>query len=200
MAGALALAIVIMGHAGAALAQAQQGQADLAVPDKPDPKKVSGPEISMMIRNIMVAVHQANTTGNYTVLRDLGAQSFRDINSSVRLGALFTGLRESGFNLGQTVLFDPRLMKKPTIDNNGLLLVEGFFPTMPYNVVFKLAFRFEDRDWKLFSIAVGTQPPDKVVQMFEEDASKTKQQPDKKTSPANKKKQPAKKKSQSATQ
>ncbi|MGD9924020.1 MAG: hypothetical protein AB7F76_01060 [Parvibaculaceae bacterium] len=202
MAGALALAISFLSYAEIAAAQSQQGQVQLALPEKPDPKRVSGPEISMMIRSVMVAVHQANTTGNYTVLRDLGARSFRDINSSVRLGALFTNLRDSGFNIGQTVLFDPRLMKNPVIDKNGLLLLEGFFPTKPYNVVFKLAFRFEDKDWRLFSIAVGVQPPDKISELFSTDATKKKPaSAEKKAEPAAKKTQPTKKKkSQSATQ
>jgi hypothetical protein len=196
MAGALALAIPFMGCAGVPFAQAQT---EMAVPAKPDPKKVSGPEISMLIRTTMVAVHQANVTGNYTVLRDLGTQSFRNINSPVRLGAIFAGLRDGKLDLGQTVLFDPKLMKKPLIDNNGLLILEGYFPTKPFNVVFKLAFRFEDQTWRLFSIAVGAQPPEKISQIFEADAVKKKQAtPDKKTQPA--KKKPAKKKPQDATQ
>jgi hypothetical protein len=199
MASALVLAISFLVYAEAGAAQDKQGQVQLALPEKPDPKRVSGPEISMMIRSIMIAVHQANSTGNYTVLRDLGARSFRDINSSVRLGALFTSLRDSGFNISQTVLFDPRLMKNPVIDKNGLLLLEGFFPTKPYNVVFKLAFRFEDKDWRLFSIAVGVQPPDKISELFSTDASKKKPaSAEKKAQPAGKK--PTKKKSQSATQ
>jgi hypothetical protein len=144
----------------------------------------------------MVAVHQANMTGNYTVLRDLGAQSFRDINSAVRLGMIFAAVREKKIDLGQTVLFDPRLMKKPLIDKNGLLVVEGFFPTKPLNVVFKLTFRFEAESWRLFSIAVGAQPPDKVAEIFDEDPAKKKPaQPEKKSQPEKKKK-----KSDTATQ
>ncbi len=204
MAGALALAIPFLACVETASAQAQS---ELVVPEKADPKKVSGPEISMLIRTIMVAVHQANATGNYTVLRDLGAQSFRNINSPVRLGTIFAGVRESGLNLGQTVLFDPKLMKKPVIDQNGLLILEGYFPTKPYNVVFKLAFRFEDRDWRLFSIALGAQPPDKISEVFADDAAKKKAASSDKKAPsskkaqsANKKPQPAKKKSGSATQ
>jgi hypothetical protein len=198
MAGALALAIFFMTGAGVSVAQAQ---AEMAVPAKPDPNKVSGPEISILIRTILVAVHQANVTGNYTVLRDLGAQSFRNINSPVRLGTIFATIREAGLDLGQTVLFDPKLMKKAVIDGNGLLVVEGYFPTKPLNVVFKLAFRFEDKGWKLFSIALGAQPPEKVGQIFATDPAKKKPaSPDKKAQPANKKAPEKKKKSQSVTQ
>ena len=205
MAGALALAIPFMMCGEAALAQAQSELA--TIPAKPDPKRVSGPEISVLIRTIIVAVHQANATGNYTVLRDLGAQSFRNINSPVRLGAIFAGLRESRLNLGQTVLFDPTLMAKPVIDKNGLLVLEGYFPTRPLHVVFKLAFRFEDRDWRLFSIALGAQPPDKLSEVFADETAKKKAAPpdkksqsSKKAQAADKKSQPPKKKSESAAQ
>src|SRR3954454_15804289 len=36
------------------------------------PQKVTGPEISILVRSTVLALHQANMTGNYSVLRDLG--------------------------------------------------------------------------------------------------------------------------------
>jgi hypothetical protein len=89
------------------------------------------------------------------VFRDLGAQSFRNINSAVRLGDIFRPIREAKLDLSQTVLVDPVLGKKPFIDGNGLLLMEGFFPIEPLAPVYKMTFRYEAGQWRLFSISVG---------------------------------------------
>jgi hypothetical protein len=122
---------------------------------KPSPEKVSGPEISMLIRTTLVSLHQANITGNYTVLRDLGSNSFRTINNPVRLGNIYGKLRESGIDLSPVVLLDPLLTKAPLIDANQVLIIEGFFPTEPLWVTFKMGFRFEFGGWRLLSLSVG---------------------------------------------
>lgn len=144
----MALATIVLVEPRPALAQAAF---------KP-PERVSGHELSILIRTTMVALHHANVTGNYTVLRDLGADSFKRINTPVRLGEIYAPIREAGLDLGQVVLFDPFLSKKPVIDSAGLLQIEGYFPTEPLAVVFKLAFRYEYEAWHIFSLAVGAQP------------------------------------------
>jgi hypothetical protein len=131
-------------------------QAFRALP-KPSPEKVTGPEISMLIRTTLVALQQANVTGNYTVLRDLGSGSFRTINNPVRLGGIYGKLRESNIDLSPVVLLDPLLTKPPVIDANQVLIIEGYFPTLPLSIIFKMGFRFEFGNWRLLSLSVGAQ-------------------------------------------
>jgi len=123
---------------------------------KPSADKVSGPEISMLIRTTLVALQQANVTGNYTVFRDLGSNSFRTINNPVRLGNIYGKLRESGLDMSPVVLLDPLLTKAPVIDGNQVLIIEGYFPTEPLNIIFKMGFRFEFGAWRLLSLSVGS--------------------------------------------
>lgn len=159
VAGASALAIVLGAGVAGSLAQTAQQpppQNFRSLP-KPSPDKVSGPEISMLIRTTLVSLQQANITGNYTVLRDLGSNSFRTINNPVRLGNIYGKLRESGIDMSPVVLLDPLLTKAPVIDANQVLIIEGFFPTEPLNILFKMGFRFEFGAWRLFSLSVGAQ-------------------------------------------
>ena len=148
MASASALAIICL--ADLAPGNAQQANAP--------PERVSGPEISSLIRSTVVAVHHANVTGNYTVLRDLGDNYFRTVNTAVRLGEIFRDVRQSNIDLGETVLFDPFVTERPVISPNGVLQIEGFFPTDPMGIVFKLGFRYEFGRWRIFSLSIGAQP------------------------------------------
>jgi len=158
---ASASALVIVFGVGIAEGLAQTGKqpppANFRSLPKPSAEKVSGPEISMLIRTTLVALQQANVTGNYTVLRDLGSNSFRTINNPVRLGNIYGKLREAEIDLSPVVLLDPLLTKAPLIDANQVLIIEGFFPTEPLNIMFKMGFRFEFGAWRLLSMSVGAQ-------------------------------------------
>lgn len=121
------------------------------------PREVTGPEISTLIRTTVVAVHHANLTGNYTVLRDLGAPAFRQANTATGLAQIFTPLRISGVDLGPTVLFDPVMTARPGIDEDGLLRLTGYFPTTPVRVMFDLGFQFAEERWSLFVVSLDTQ-------------------------------------------
>jgi hypothetical protein len=110
------------------------------------------------VRSTVLAVHHANVTGNYTVLRDLGDNYFRTVNNAVRLGEIFSKLRNSDIDLARTVLFDPFMTAKPVISSNKVLLIEGYFPTEPLGVVFKMGFRHEFGRWRIFSLTIGAQP------------------------------------------
>lgn len=161
VAGASALAIVFGAGLAGAPAQTpnQPPPANFRSLPKPSPEKVSGPEISMLIRTTLVALQQANITGNYTVLRDLGSNSFRTLNNPVRLGNIYGKLREAEIDLSPVVLLDPLLTKAPLIDANQVLIIEGFFPTLPLNIFFKMGFRFEFGAWRLLTLSVGAQEP-----------------------------------------
>lgn len=149
MASAVALAIICFGDLSAVSAQQ---------PDQGPPARVTGVEISSLVRSTVLAVHHANVTGNYTVLRDLGDSYFRTVNNAVRLGEIFSKLRRSDIDLARTVLFDPFMTTKPVISPNKVLLIEGYFPTEPLGVVFKMGFRHEFGRWRIFSLSIGAQP------------------------------------------
>jgi hypothetical protein len=122
----------------------------------PTPQDVSGPEMSMLIRNTVIALHQANITGNYTVLRDLGSSVLRASNSAADLAAQFTEFRQRGFNLAPTVLFDAVLDQKPKLTTDGVLQLVGHFPTKPQEVIFDFTYRYEMGAWRIAVMRVGS--------------------------------------------
>jgi hypothetical protein len=132
---------------GAAAAQ----QPQLKVPDKF--------KITILIKTAVIALNQANFTGNYSVLRDLTAPGFAQANSQARLAKIFQNLRDRKIDLGPTVLFEPVLTREPFIAKNGLLQMDGYFATKPEQVNFEFAFQMVGGDWRLFGLRVDTSVP-----------------------------------------
>ncbi|MET0049098.1 MAG: hypothetical protein ABW066_15055 [Sedimenticola sp.] len=119
----------------------------------------SNRQIAVMIKSAVVAFNHANLTGNYSVLRDLAAPSFRDQNSSASLAEIFQKLRKRKVDLGPIILYQPKLPRKPWINQRGLLRVVGFFATRPEQVNFNLAYTMVGNRWALFSIGITTSHP-----------------------------------------
>ncbi|WP_313902030.1 hypothetical protein [Methylobacterium sp. J-001] len=113
------------------------------------------------MRSALLALNQANETGNYTVLRDLSAPGFRDLNTAARLGEIFASQRAQKLDLSGVAVIDPQLTLLPQIETNGLLHMAGFFPSIPSQVNFELLFAPVDGRWRLFgvSVSVGSSTP-----------------------------------------
>jgi hypothetical protein len=109
----------------------------------------------VLIFSTLIALNQANATGNYTVLRDMGAPGFQSANSSAGIAEAFATLRQRNLNLSLILLFQPKFLRKPDIDAQGMLRATGYFATRP-RVNFDLMFQFARGKWRLFGMAVDT--------------------------------------------
>ena len=118
--------------------------------------------INKLVWSAMAALDQANQTGNYSVLRDLGAPSFQTNNSAATLGGIFQALRAQQVDLGYTLMVAPTYQFPPAIVQGGLLRVRGTFPLRPAAIGFDLLFQNLSGQWRIFGIAVApivAQPP-----------------------------------------
>lgn len=117
-------------------------------------------KLNIMIRSSIIALNQANRTGNYSVLLDLGSPAFRASNNSARLAQIFARLRQRNLDLSPILFFTPKLFQQPQLLPNGILNLKGYFPTSPERVNFNLYFQRVGRDWLLYGIGVSTTPAD----------------------------------------
>jgi hypothetical protein len=125
--------------------------------DKPQaakPADIDRNGVLILVRTAMLALDQANKTGNYTVLRDLGAPAFQK-NSAAQLGEIFASQRQQELDLGGVAVLEPQLTLLPQIEPSGFLHMAGFFPSVPMQVNFELLFAPVERQWKLFGISVN---------------------------------------------
>lgn len=121
--------------------------------DMPDPYK-----LNMLIRTTLIALNQANQTGNYSVLRDLGTPQFQATNSDARLAEIFAGLRQRNLDLSPLIFADPKLVREAAIQSGGLLRLTGFIPTKPERILFDMGFERVGEQWRLSAIVIDVQP------------------------------------------
>ncbi len=121
---------------------------------EPKPAQIDRNGVIILIRESLLALDQANKTGNYTVLRDLGSPAFQ-ANTAARLGEIFAPERRDNLDLSGVAVLEPQLSLLPQIEASGLLHMSGFFPSAPEQVNFDIAFAPVNGQWKLFGISVG---------------------------------------------
>jgi hypothetical protein len=110
--------------------------------------------ITILLRTTLVALHQANITGNYTILRDLAAPGFQQNNTAADLALIFAPLRRQNIELAAAALLQPQFTQDPVIDQQNMLRISGTLPTKPVGVAFELAFQAVSGAWRLFGISV----------------------------------------------
>lgn len=118
----------------------------------------SAPVLLALLRGTLVAVNQANVTGNYSVLRDLGAPAFRESYSMAELAEQFRSWRDSQLDFAAVLLLDAKLSRAPEIEPDGSLRLTGHFPTAPLRILFDLRFQPVGGHWRLSTIALEARP------------------------------------------
>jgi len=119
------------------------------------PANIDRNGVLILVRSTLLALDQANKTGNYTVLRDLGAPGFQAGNTAARLSEIFAEQRNNKLDLSGVAAIDPQLTLLPQIESNGMMHMTGFFPSVPSQVNFDLLFAPVDGQWRLFGIGVN---------------------------------------------
>jgi hypothetical protein len=143
---------------GAGPCTAQQ-QAPALAPNAPTPHQVtiSVAALAALIKGTVTALDQANLTGNYSVLRDLGTPLFREKYDQAALTQAFADLRARKLDLSPALLVSPNL-KRPEF-KDGEMVLTGYFPAQPLNIAFDLRFAQFEGVWRLAWIGVDAVPP-----------------------------------------
>ena len=123
-------------------------------PDAPRPAPIDRNGVLILIRETLLALDQANKTGNYTVLRDLGSPEFQ-VNTAARLAEIFAQHRRDNIDLSGVAVIEPQLSLLPQIDANGMMHMVGFFPSVPTQVNFELVYAPVGGRWRLFGLSVS---------------------------------------------
>ena len=161
-AGLLASAAIFTGSAQAQSATPAPPPAETAA--KPTTTAAQKPpvpdnlKLAILIQTSVVALSQANLTGNFSVLHALAAPSFQQANPPQKLAQIFAGLRSKNLDLTPVILFSPILTKPASIDDNNRLHATGFYKTQPMQVRFDLMFEPVQGAWRLFGIALDAVP------------------------------------------
>ena len=152
----------------AALAMPAAAQAQGMVQGQPRPATSAPPistqpvpgelELSKLLWSTMVAIDQANQSGNYSVLRDISAPGFQINNDPTALANIFQGVRNARIDLSNALLVAPTYTSAPRIFEGDVLQVQGFFGLRPTMVQFDFQYQWFQGRWRLFGVSIRPAP------------------------------------------
>lgn len=162
---ALAFPTVVMVQQPA-LAQQPDTAANAAAPArKPfNPAVLKGapmPDTVMVVilaKSALLALNHANKTNDYRVFRALATPGFQKRNTAKALAKTFAWYRDNKIDLDPIVVLRPLFNAGPSVGDDGLLSVQGVFPSKPLGIQFQLAFLPVEQAWKLEAISVVAAP------------------------------------------
>jgi hypothetical protein len=131
----LLLSVIVLAVFGGGQAQTPKQKAAPVETPGPNPAQIDRNGVLILIRSALLALDQANKTGNYTVLRDLGSPGFQ-VNTAARLAEIFAKQRADNLDLSGVAVIDPQLSLLPQIEPDGMKRMAGFFPSVPSQVNF----------------------------------------------------------------
>jgi hypothetical protein len=146
--------------AQAAQPTAPGGQVAPAAPAQPQVVMPDQNKILLLVRTTLLTLNDALQTGNYTVLRDVAAPSFREANSAARLAQIFGTLSQRGIDLTPVAVLAPQLTAPPSIDpKTNMLHIKGHFPGQPVQLNFEVLYQPVAGRWRVFGLSVNPATP-----------------------------------------
>lgn len=112
--------------------------------------------LEALVKVSLLSFNDANVTGNYDVFHARLSKPFRDQFPPERLKATFKEFRSKNIDIEPIAALKPAYDPAPRIDDDGKLVVKGYFPTEPLQLSFDLGFIPSDGEWKLIGIHVKT--------------------------------------------
>ncbi len=115
--------------------------------------------LEALVKVSLLSFNDANVTGNYSVFHAKLSKPFRDQFPPEKLERRFRDFNKKHVDFDIIAALKPSYDPPPSVDDDGKLLVKGYFPTEPNRVYFDLGFIPSDGEWKLFRINVKVDSP-----------------------------------------
>ena len=110
--------------------------------------------LEALVKTTLLSFNDANVTGNYEVFHAKLSRPFREQFPVERLARRFQEFNKKHVDFDIVAALKPSYDPAPKVDDDGKLLVKGYFPTEPLQVYFNLEFIPSDGEWKLIGINV----------------------------------------------
>lgn len=142
----------LLGLAAVAVSPIARAQSRLTLPDET--------VAARLVWSTLIALDNANRTGDYGVLHKLGSPAFQRRNPETALQSLFADLRARRVDVGRVVNATPTYYLPPAITPEGALRLRGGFDFRPRSVRFDLLFIQIGGGWRLHAISVAEMSAD----------------------------------------
>jgi hypothetical protein len=117
-------------------------------------------ELKTMVRDTLLAFNKGVQEKNFSSFyKQELATLFRNQMSLEKFTTAFESFFEKkGYDLSDVAKSDPVFDETPKLDSNGVLALNGSYPTRPNKIAFKLKYLFEKSAWKIVGINVQVSP------------------------------------------
>jgi hypothetical protein len=102
----------------------------------------------LLIRTTLLTFNDANVTTNYTVLHAKMSKPFRDQFPPDKLKTAFKDFSDKHIDIAYVAAMAPIPDKPASINDDGVLTLEGHFDTTPKKLKYNLGFIMSDGQWK----------------------------------------------------
>lgn len=111
--------------------------------------------LEMMVRSVLIAVNQANFTGNYSVLHALGTREMQTKMKPEDLSKSFAILRKKGVDLTTVLSYPVRFSLPPAVGKDGILQLVGTIPSKPHQIDFSIVYFPVAGFWRIDALTVA---------------------------------------------
>ena len=111
-------------------------------------------QLASLVSDTMEGFSQAVKKWDFSEFFNSTSRLFQIQSTAGRLSAAFSGFDQVP-EIPQISQYDPVFSKDSTLDPEGLLQVEGYFPTKPKATTFRLTYLYEKPQWKLLGMKVA---------------------------------------------
>lgn len=125
-------------------------------PSSPSPSKAVPPdtELQPLVTDSLVQFNRAVQSKDFSSLYNSLSRVWQEQTTPEKLKKSFQEFIDKQVNISGVADAAPKLTPRPTIDNRGVLIVAGEYPTKPSTVNFRLEYLKEADQWKLVGINV----------------------------------------------
>ena len=111
--------------------------------------------LARLVWSTLVALDNANRTGDYSVLHALGSPQMQAATSVEDLAASFAPLREQRVDVGRALLASPTYYIPPGFTEAGALRLRGGFDFRPVSLRFDILFVETGGGWRIDALSVA---------------------------------------------
>ena len=115
-------------------------------------------ELKALALDSLLLFNVAVQTKSFDNFYDHTAKLWQKQTSPEKLLEIFQSFIDKKINIALIVKQEPAFEGTPAVNEDGLLVIKGSYPTQPSKVSFQLKYVYEDESWKLVGINVQVKP------------------------------------------
>jgi uncharacterized protein YggL (DUF469 family) len=123
-----------------------------------EPKVPSEKELRTLAAESILSFNQALAAKDFTAFYAGISTLWQQQTTPPDLKKIFQSFIDKNIDLSGVARAEPVYAKPPAIDDNGVLVLEGNYPTPPTKVEFRLKYLRESSAWKLVGIKLDVKP------------------------------------------